>query len=666
VDGTPFGRYRLLELLGRGGMGEVWRAFDTATDRVVAVKLLPAQLAADEVFQQRFRREAQVAAGLNEPHVVPIHDFGEIDGRLYVDMRLIDGSDLNTVLEGGPVEPARAVRIVEQIASALDAAHRTGLVHRDVKPSNILVTDDDFAYLIDFGIARAAGQTGLTHTGAVVGTWWYMAPERLTGGSADGRSDVYALACVLYECLTGQSPYPGDSLEEQVTGHLTVDPPKPHAVNPAVSAAFDEVIAHGMAKDPEQRYQTARELAGAAAEALSRPLIGAPPPAATTLVTPLPPAAATSPTSPHEPAAGVPLSRPLSHPSRRWKLIVLACGVSAAAVGLGIWGLGGDKSVPPAPHPPGSASGGLTPADVDLLKVMPPFGYNRANCTHQSPTMGADAVLACAKNTTVGAPGGRFFHFPNTNDLMAVYKSVTSIFHATNCPADPPGPDGPWSIAHTEVGRQACFADATVQPPAPSTVIATYNPAVMEIVGWTDPGGLDALAYWWRQGNATVQPAPGVDPDFFTADDLDLLKTLGATPYSSANCRHLDAPSPAKAGLTCAHNIPAGAPGAVFLAYPNRDAGLSWYSSAIKVIGPHRCGGSPGGPDDPWVHQGKPVGRYTCFADPTNGNLPSLTAVDSEVSFTGVQFVADPAGSPYQLPKTEAALADWFKKRFVS
>ena len=161
------------------------------------------------MFQQRFRREAHAAAQLNEPHVVPIHTYGEIDGRLFVDMRLIEGRDLQTVLAAGPLAPERAVRIIEQVAKALHAAHQVGLVHRDVKPSNILVDDNDFAYLIDFGIARAAGETGLTSTGATIGTWSYMAPERFRAATADARADIYALACVLYESLTGQLPFPG-------------------------------------------------------------------------------------------------------------------------------------------------------------------------------------------------------------------------------------------------------------------------------------------------------------------------------------------------------------------------------------------------------------------------------------------------------------------------
>jgi serine/threonine-protein kinase len=249
-------------------MGDVWRAYDTVTDRVVAVKVLPAHLANDQTFQERFRREARAAAGLNNPHVVPIHDFGEIDGRLFVDMRLIEGEDLGTLLASGPLPPQRAIKIIEQIALALFAAHRIGLVHRDVKPSNILVTEDDFAYLIDFGIARAAGEAGLTDTGAAVGTWAYMAPERFSAGTADARADVYALTCVLYEALTGESPFPGKTLEQIATAHMLAPPPKPSVVRPQVPQAMDQVIRIGMAKEPDQRYASTKDLATAARAAV--------------------------------------------------------------------------------------------------------------------------------------------------------------------------------------------------------------------------------------------------------------------------------------------------------------------------------------------------------------------------------------------------------------
>jgi serine/threonine protein kinase len=272
VEGTPFGRYRLIELLGRGGMGEVWRAYDPTMDRMVALKVLPENFAGDEVFKERFRREARAASGLDEPHVVPFYDFGEVDGQLYVTMRLIKGRDLQTVLTDGPLAPERAVRIIEQVAKALHAAHRIGLIHRDVKPSNILIAEDDFAYLIDFGIAHAAGETGLTSTGAAVGTWAYMSPERLNTGHADARADIYALTCVLHEALTGQRPYPGDSLEQQIVGHLTTPPPRPSMLQSGVPQPLDAVIAKGMAKNPDQRYATTVELARAARGATTVPL----------------------------------------------------------------------------------------------------------------------------------------------------------------------------------------------------------------------------------------------------------------------------------------------------------------------------------------------------------------------------------------------------------
>ena len=273
MDETPFGHYRLQKLIGRGGMGEVYQAFDTKTDRVVALKVLPPHLAQDASFQQRFKHESHAAAGVNDPHIVPIHGYGEIDDRLYLDMRLIEGRNLGAMLAKAdrPLEPAFAVDIAEQVGMALDAAHAAGLIHRDVKPSNILITDHDFVYLIDFGLARTAGEAGVTTAGNTLGTLAYMAPERFENGKADPRSDIYALTCVLYECLTGVRPYPVDSLEQQIAGHMVSEPPRPSATDPRL-AAFDSVIAKGMAKKPAKRYQTGAELAEAARAALAVPV----------------------------------------------------------------------------------------------------------------------------------------------------------------------------------------------------------------------------------------------------------------------------------------------------------------------------------------------------------------------------------------------------------
>ncbi len=265
MDEVEFGRYRLLSLIGEGGMGKVYKAHDTVMDRDVAIKVLPPEMATEPGYELRFRREASAAARLTEPHIIPIHEAGEIDGRLYLVMPVIAGIDVHSLLQrDGPMSPRRAVQVIEQLAAALDAAHATGLVHRDVKPSNALMTKSDFTYLIDFGIARDAGATQVTKTGTIIGTFAYMAPERFSTGVADARADVYSLACTLHECLTGTQPYPGSSAEQQIAGHLTIDPPKPSSLNPAVPAAFDHVIARGMAKQPMARFSSAGELARAA------------------------------------------------------------------------------------------------------------------------------------------------------------------------------------------------------------------------------------------------------------------------------------------------------------------------------------------------------------------------------------------------------------------
>ena len=211
--GSRFGHYRLKRLLGRGGFGEVYEAEDTIMDRAVALKLLAAAYSQNEVFRQRLYREARNAGKLHEPHVVPIHHCGEIEGQLYIDMRLIEGTDLQKVLaRDGPLSPARAVAIVRQIAAALGAAHSVQMVHRDIKPANILLTGDDFACLVDFGLANAATDAHLTSSGTTIGTFAYMAPERFSNTAVSHRADIYALACVLYECLTGSPPYPTGDL----------------------------------------------------------------------------------------------------------------------------------------------------------------------------------------------------------------------------------------------------------------------------------------------------------------------------------------------------------------------------------------------------------------------------------------------------------------------
>jgi Protein kinase domain len=266
--GEKFGPYELRSLIGAGGMGEVYQAYDTVKDRMVALKLLRPELAVDPSFQERFRRESRTAARLHEPHIVPVHDFGEIGGVLYIDMRLVEGASLKAVLaRSGPMHPARAAAIITQVAAALDAAHASGLTHRDVKPENLLLTADDFVYLVDFGIAHSGGDTGLTSAGSAIGSCAYMAPERFSDGSVGPPADVYSLACVLFECLTGQPPYPTGDLPSLMSAHLLSPPPRPSVTHPGLHQSFDAVILWGMAKDPATRCPSAGELARAVSAA---------------------------------------------------------------------------------------------------------------------------------------------------------------------------------------------------------------------------------------------------------------------------------------------------------------------------------------------------------------------------------------------------------------
>lgn len=268
MAGSMFGRYEIRRLLGVGGMGEVYEAYDTSKNRVVALKMLNRELAVDPTFVQRFRRESQAMASVQEPHVIPVHDWGEVDGVLYIDMRLVKGVDLKERLQQyGALTPVEAVQVVEQIAFALDAAHEVGLVHRDVKPGNILLTGNLFAYLVDFGIAHTATDTQLTSAGSAVGSMAYMAPERFDNVPMSPSVDTYALTCVLYESLVGRVPFPVNSLAGAIGSHQMAPAPRPSAADPSLTS-FDPVIERGMAKRPDQRYASPVDLARAARAAL--------------------------------------------------------------------------------------------------------------------------------------------------------------------------------------------------------------------------------------------------------------------------------------------------------------------------------------------------------------------------------------------------------------
>jgi len=277
VADDQFGPYELRTLLGRGGMGEVYLAYDRTHKREVAVKLLLESLSADEEYRARFEREARIAASLREQHIIPIHQFGEIDNRLYIDMRLVDGEDLGKLLaREGALPPRRAVQICSQVAAALDAAHRAGLVHRDVKPANVLIArandvSPDSVYLADFGIARegsAGTNERLTMTGVTIGTPDYMAPERFTTGMTDHRADIYALGCLIFEMLSGRKPFSAEGVLALAYKHVNEEPPQLDD-RPDIPAAMSAVVRRSMAKNPIQRYGSAGELSAAAEAALA-------------------------------------------------------------------------------------------------------------------------------------------------------------------------------------------------------------------------------------------------------------------------------------------------------------------------------------------------------------------------------------------------------------
>jgi CHASE2 domain-containing sensor protein len=266
--------YRIESIVGRGGMGVVYRATQLALERPVAVKLIATERAQDPVFRARFERESRLAASIEHVNVIPVYEAGEDDGLLYIVMRLVEGVDLAQLLEhDGALEPARTVRLVAQLAGALDAAHARGLVHRDVKPANVLLTLDEpeHVYLTDFGVAKQLGTEGVTNAGGWVGTLDYLAPEQIRGEEAGRAGDVYALACLVHHCLTGQVPFTRGSDAAKLWAHVNAPPPEPSALRPGLPAAIDEVVARGMAKDPPARFETATELATACALALAVP-----------------------------------------------------------------------------------------------------------------------------------------------------------------------------------------------------------------------------------------------------------------------------------------------------------------------------------------------------------------------------------------------------------
>src|SRR5947209_9085541 len=273
--GSIFAGCRLEGIAGRGGMGVVFRATQLALQRPVALKAIAPELAADEAYRERFQRESHLAASIDHPNVIPVYEAGERDGTLYLIMRWVDGTDLRMLLStSGRIAPARAIRLLRPVATALAAAHRRGLVHRDVKPANVLIarSDEEYEdqiYLTDFGIASRTDGESLTRTGMFVGTVDYTAPERIEGGKGDASSDIYSFGCMLFEAVTGHVPFDRPSEISKIFAHVNDPVPSARSEVHELPQALDTIIARAMSKDPSARYASAGELAGALGQALS-------------------------------------------------------------------------------------------------------------------------------------------------------------------------------------------------------------------------------------------------------------------------------------------------------------------------------------------------------------------------------------------------------------
>ena len=427
LQDTRVGRYRIESVAGRGGMGVVYRARDDELDRVVALKVIAPELARDEGFRVRFERESRMTAALDHPNVIPVFNAGEDDGRLFIAMRLVDGTDLGRMLqERGALEPALAAELVAQAASALDAAHTRGLVHRDVKPANLLIAGDrrPHVYLTDFGLAKRDGSAALTSTGNWLGTPDYSSPEQIEGRDLDPRSDVYALGCVLFAALTGRPPFADVPRLRKGGAQVHEAPPALRDVRPEVPPAFEPVVARALAKDPMDRYGSAGALADDALAAAG----GAPEPAtAPTRRSRRRPRSTTLAGSPTRRLATAATARLRGRRPARGRLLAVVAALALAVVATvaALGALSSDTAnaptppravrhapAAPAPKAPDPAAGtvrcGATSCAQGVTRVQPPIESGRCTVAGRGGSWvridaGSPPLLACQPSA---APAG--------------------------------------------------------------------------------------------------------------------------------------------------------------------------------------------------------------------------------------------------------------------
>jgi Protein kinase domain len=503
--GTVFAGYRITSVLGRGGMSIVYGAEHVRLGRMVALKLLSPALATDQSFQERFIRESQLAASLDHPNIIPIYDAGEAEGFLYIAMRHVDGPDLGAVLEKeGPLALGQALFYIEQVASALDQAHSQGLVHRDVKPANVLIARPaDRVYLTDFGVVKQTSSGGLTKTGFFLGTFEYAAPEQIEGRHVDGRTDLYALGCVLYECLSGKPPYLADTEASVIHAHLVEPIPTLTDTRADLPRALNDVISTAMAKSIDDRYASCGELVRAlraaamgstvsgegraaplptvhaaaqgsasggetilagAAGAGGGPPVAAPPPPAPTSSEPAP-----APTG----DGGTPPSsggRTVTFTARRLALIGgLLAAIIAGAVIAAVVLSGGDnnsKSSTGGTSGTANATGFAGVISNDVLK----------DCKKTSPELGAALTDTCEPTTTGGSnrpSSWKMSLFETDAEGLKAYNSMRQAADVGQnfgtCSGVDWGGEGSWlhnttgtSTVRKPGGRRFCYFDGNV------------------------------------------------------------------------------------------------------------------------------------------------------------------------------------------------------------
>ncbi len=485
--GSQFFEYRIESILGRGGMSVVYLAEHVPLRRKVALKVLAPELAGDQDFRTRFVRESQVAASIDHPNIIPIYAAGEVEGVLYIAMRYVDGTDLKQLVDReGPLAPDRTIALLAQVASALDAAHARGLVHRDVKPANVLIAPGagprgtEHCYLSDFGLTKQAlSKTGLTQAGQFVGTLSYIAPEQIQGKPLDGRADVYALGCVLYECLAGVQPFRRESDVAMIYAHLQEPPPALGSARPGLPAGLDAVIATAMAKDPVDRYPGCTELVQAAERELQTGVGVQPRPAGEVDRTRIAPAAtaATAPASwrpppppiPTPPATVAPAGPPGRGPTGLW------IGLGAAVLVLAALAL-----VLVLRHTPGTTAAGSTGSPGAPSSPTPPVTPSPSASVPDARAVPLDTILR------PGTVADRVLYADLNGDGI---KEIILSSHAKTGAAI--GGHQPFLDVWSFTGQQfQRVFDATVFTPqiarAPAALISSSQDLSPQEVSWLD------------------------------------------------------------------------------------------------------------------------------------------------------------------------------------